>query len=121
MMSDTASSSLQAGFLGALFGAVTPYHHRQPWALGKHIAPFSGRSMAHYACLLGSITAVQRLTSNSLAVLRNNDDAINNTVGCVSAYFYAARILSSRQKLIWNNRLVVGLIATSFLYVNSAT
>lgn len=122
MMSDTASSFLQSGFVGAMFGAVTPYHHSQPWTLGKHIAPFSSPpSIAHYACLLGSITAVQRLTSNSLAVLRNKDDALNNTVGCVSAYYYAARILSSRQKLIWNNRMVGGLIATSFFYVNSAT
>ena len=119
-LSDVASSFVQCTFVGATCGAFNPYP--VPGCKRAYpLPPFSSlRSIGCFAGVCGSIVATQRFASGGMAVARNRNDVWNELAGVAAVYYHAERLFRSEKAMVWNNRVVAGLVVGSIAYANAA-
>mmetsp|Transcript_2409 Transcript_2409/g.5218 ORF Transcript_2409/g.5218 Transcript_2409/m.5218 type:complete len:152 (+) Transcript_2409:18-473(+) len=128
--SDIAMSFLTTSFIGAVWGCFNPiplpgsHQAIQIAKTGKFVPlpPFSSpSSVGYFAALFGSISIVHRVAAGGLGLARGGkEDVWNNLAGFAAVGGYWAKVLSVERRVIWNNRLVGGLVLGSVVYANIA-
>ncbi|KAL7468204.1 hypothetical protein ACHAXS_008430 [Conticribra weissflogii] len=128
--SDIAISFLTTSSIGAAWGCFNPIPlpgSRQAIQIAKTgkfvpLPPFSSlSSVGYFAALFGSIAIVHRVAAGGLGLARGGkEDVWNNLVGFAAVGGYWVTILSVERRVVWNNRLVGGLVLGSVVYANVA-
>lgn len=126
-VADVATKTMSCSFVGAVFGAFTPYAVPFSKRAMENRAKFvplpplsSASSVAFYAAFSGSVAAVQRVTSGAATLARDRYSVSNDVFGVGAVYVYTHALLKSQQRVIWNQRLFYGAVVGSILYANTA-